>query len=80
MLEDEKSNGLIYWQGAQYRAHTMTAFFLHSYASVFDLSVAEEADGSLIASSPELSLGKVERVIKLHQGIELAGENFKVGT
>ena len=63
MLEDEKSNGLIYWQGAQYRAHTMTAFFLHSYASVLDLSVAEEADGGLIASSQELSLGKVERVI-----------------
>jgi len=40
--------------------------------------VSQEADGGLVGGAPELSLGKVERIIEANDGVELLGESLKV--
>ena len=50
----------------------------HGNTAVLDLGVSQEADGGLVSSTPELSLGKVERIIEANDGVELLGESLKV--
>ena len=50
----------------------------HGNTAVLDLGVSQEADGGLVGGAPELSLGKVERIIEANNGVELLGEGLKV--
>ena len=50
----------------------------HGNTAVLDLGVSQEADGGLVGGAPELSLGKVERIIEADNGVELLGESLKV--
>ena len=50
----------------------------HGNTAVLDLGVSQEADGGLVGGAPELSLGKVERIIEADNGVELLGEGLKV--
>ena len=50
----------------------------HSYASVLDLSVAEEANGGVIGISPELSIRETERVIKIDDRVELLRQSLQL--
>ena len=51
----------------------------HSNTSVLDLSVTEETDGGLVAGSPELGIGEVERIVVSNHGVQFLGQNLKVG-
>ena len=51
----------------------------HGNTAVLDLGVSQEADGGLVSSTPELSLGKVEGIIEANDGVELLGEGLEIG-
>jgi len=46
---------------------------------MLDLGVSQEADGGLVSSTPEISLGKVERIIEANNGVEFLGEGLEIG-
>ena len=51
----------------------------HSHATVLDFGLAEEADGGLVALSPEVLVGQVEGVVELHLRVGLLGNGLQVG-
>jgi len=51
----------------------------HGNTAVLDLGVAEEANGGLIALSPDGGAGEVEGVVVLEYWVGLFGEGLKVG-
>ena len=51
----------------------------YSNAAMLDLGVAEEANGGLVALSPEIGLGEVEGIVEANNGVELLGESLEVG-
>ena len=51
----------------------------HGNAAMLDLSVTEEANGRLFSCAPKISLGEIEGVKETNNGVELLGENLKIG-
>ena len=51
----------------------------HGNTAMLDLGVSQEADGGLVSSTPEISLGKVEGIIEANNGVELLGEGLEIG-
>ena len=52
-------------------------FDLHT--AVLDLGMSEEANGGLVASTPEIGLSKVEGIVEANNGVELLGKGLEVG-
>ena len=52
-------------------------FDLHT--AVLDLGMSEEANGGLVASTPEVGIGKVEGIVEANNGVELLGKGLEVG-
>jgi hypothetical protein len=50
----------------------------HGNTSMLDLSVAQESDGGLVGSTPEFSLGKIERIIKSKNRVQFLRKNLKI--
>jgi hypothetical protein len=48
------------------------------FETYLDFTVTEEADGGLVTHAPEVSLGKVQRVIELDDGVGLLGDGLQV--
>ena len=49
------------------------------HTAVLDLGMSQEANGGLVTSTPEISLGEVEGIVEANNGVELLGEGLEVG-
>ena len=50
-----------------------------SHTAMLDLGLAKEADGGLVALTPEVLVGQVEGIVKLDGRVGLLGDGLEVG-
>ena len=67
------------WEGDSVGMNNVSNEGEHGNTSVLDLSMTEESDGGLVGGTPELSLGKVKRIVESYDWVKSLGKNLKVG-